>query len=69
MVIDVEICGQLLIAWRREEHLGNVAACIKVRCRRVIGGIKDLFCAVTDRVIIHGQQASTGALRNAPGGA
>ena len=32
MVIDVEICGQLLIAWRREEHLENVAACIKVRC-------------------------------------
>lgn len=31
MVIDVEICGQLLIAWRREEHLENVAACIKVR--------------------------------------
>ena len=33
MAIDVEICGQLLIAWRREEHLENVAACIKVRCQ------------------------------------
>jgi hypothetical protein len=33
MVIDVEICGQLLIAWRREEHLGNVAACVKVNCQ------------------------------------
>ena len=35
MMIDVEICGQLLIASRREEHLENVAACIKV-------GIKSL---------------------------
>lgn len=31
MMIDVEICGQLLIAWRREEHLKNVAVCINVR--------------------------------------
>lgn len=31
MMIDVEICGQLLIAWRREEHLQNVAECINVR--------------------------------------
>jgi hypothetical protein len=32
MLIDVEICGQLLIARRRKEHLENVAGCIKVRC-------------------------------------
>ena len=43
MVIDVEICGQLLIAWRREEHLGNVAACIKVKCQVTLRGIIDLF--------------------------
>ena len=70
MVIDVEICGQLLIAWRREEHLGNVAACIKVRRYQVtLRGITNLFCAVTGRVIVNGQQASTGTLRIAPGGA
>lgn len=63
MVIDVEICGQLLIAWRREEHLGNVAACIKVRCRVTLRGIIDLFCAVADRVIVNGEQAFTGTLR------
>ena len=67
MVIDVEICGQLLIAWRREEHLGNVAACIKVSCQVTPRGIINLFCAVTGGIIVHGQQASTGTLRVAPG--
>lgn len=61
MVIDVEICGQLLIASRREEHLENVAACIKVRCHEVTGVIH-LFCAVAGRVIVNRQQASTGTL-------
>ena len=54
MVIDVEICGQLLIALRREEHLGNVAACIKVRCQVTLREMIDLFCTVTGRVIEHG---------------
>ena len=66
MVIDVEICGQLLIAWRREEHLENVAACIKVRCQVRLRGIINLFCVATGRVIVNGQQASTGTLRIAP---
>ncbi|KAF8165326.1 hypothetical protein B0H34DRAFT_233731 [Crassisporium funariophilum] len=30
MRIDVEICGQLLIMWRREEHLQNVVACVQM---------------------------------------
>lgn len=30
MKIDVELCGQCLIMWRREEHLKNVIACVDV---------------------------------------
>ena len=69
MVIDVEICGQLLIAWRREEHLENVAACIKVSCQVSLlrGIIEHLFCTVTGRVFVNREQASTGTLRIAPG--
>lgn len=67
MVIDVEICGQLLIASRREEHLENVAACIKVRGQVALRGIINLFCAVTGRVFVNRQQAPTGTLRIAPG--
>jgi hypothetical protein len=28
--VDVELCGQLLIMARREEHLQNVMACLQV---------------------------------------
>lgn len=31
MKIDVDICGQLLTMWRREEHLKNVITCTRVR--------------------------------------
>ena len=68
MVIDVEICGQLLIAWRREEHLENVAACIKVRYQATLRRIINLFCTATGRIFVHRQQASTGTLRIAPWG-
>lgn len=30
MRIDVEICGQILVMTRREEHLRNVMECLKV---------------------------------------
>ncbi|KDR83721.1 hypothetical protein GALMADRAFT_150799 [Galerina marginata CBS 339.88] len=30
MKIDVDICGHLLIMWRREEHLQNVIACTRL---------------------------------------
>ena len=30
MQVDVELCGQLLIMARREEHLQNVLACLEV---------------------------------------
>ncbi|PPQ98561.1 hypothetical protein CVT24_004052 [Panaeolus cyanescens] len=30
MRIDVEICGQLLIMWRRETHLQNVVRCVEL---------------------------------------
>lgn len=43
MMIDVEICGQLLIAWRREEHLQNVAACVKVRFKVIRVGSRIYF--------------------------
>lgn len=36
MRVDVELCGQLLIMARREEHLRNVMACLQVfliRCK------------------------------------
>lgn len=29
MRIDVDLCGQLLVMWRRERHLANVAACLE----------------------------------------
>jgi hypothetical protein len=62
MVIDVEICGQLLIALRREEHLENVAACVKVRCQVTLRWIINLFWAVTGRIIVNREQAATGTL-------
>lgn len=31
MRIDVELCGQMLIMTRREQHLLNVLACLQVR--------------------------------------
>ena len=67
MMIDVEICGQLLIASRREEHLENVAACIKVRYQVTLREIIKLICAVTGRVSVNRQQASTGTLQIASG--
>jgi len=30
MKIDVELCGQCLIMWRRETHLRNVIDCVRV---------------------------------------
>jgi hypothetical protein len=30
MRIDVELCGQLIIMRRREEHLGNLVTCLEV---------------------------------------
>jgi hypothetical protein len=30
MAVDVELCGQMLIMVRREEHLQNVIACLQV---------------------------------------
>ncbi len=31
MRIDVELCAQVLVMMRREEHLRNVVACLEVR--------------------------------------
>lgn len=39
MTVDVELCGQLLIMARREEHLQNVIACLQVlffRCTQFL---------------------------------
>lgn len=32
MKLDVELCAQVLIMVRREEHLRNVVACLEVSC-------------------------------------
>lgn len=32
MKLDVELCAQVLIMARREEHLRNVVACLEVSC-------------------------------------
>lgn len=53
MAIDVEICGQLLIARRREEHLQNVAVCINVRFKLIWLGSLIYKCLVTGRFSVN----------------